>query len=105
MAQVTRKNRPGHVTRGVVLRDLGLPPEQAQALAVKADLHRALLRLIAQRKFTRKQLGQVLGEPASRISELLHGKIASTSIEKLLRYASRMGCTPHIVLKKARRAA
>jgi predicted XRE-type DNA-binding protein len=33
----------------------------------------------------------ILGEPQPRVSELLHGKIANKTVEKLLDYAGRLG--------------
>lgn len=94
-------NRSRHVTRGSALDDLGLPRDKAQALKVKADLHYAMLRVIARRRLSRKQLAQVLDEPPSRVSELLLGRISSVSIERLLRYAARLGVTAKIRLTQA----
>jgi predicted XRE-type DNA-binding protein len=36
----------------------------------------------------------ILGEPQPRVSELLHGKIANKTVEKLLDYAGRLGIEP-----------
>jgi len=33
----------------------------------------------------------ILGEPQPRVSELLNGKIANKSVDKLLHYAGRLG--------------
>src|SRR5882724_11566965 len=82
-------NKPRHVTRGNVLDDLGFSPEQATALKFKADLYQAILK--HARKYSPKQLQVILAEPQPRVSELLNGKIANKSVDKLLHYAGRLG--------------
>ena len=82
-------NRPRHMTRGNVLDDLGFSPEQATALKFKAELYQAILKYA--RKYSQKELQVILGEPQPRVSELLNGKIANKSVDKLLYYAGRMG--------------
>ena len=82
-------NKPKHVTRGNVLDDLGFSPEQATALKFKAELYQAVLKYA--RKYSQKELQVILGEPQPRVSELLNGKIANKSVDKLLYYAGRMG--------------
>lgn len=82
-------NKPTHVTRGSVLDDLGLSPEQTTALKFKAELYQAILK-VAQR-YSQKELRVILAEPQPRVSELLNGKIANKSVDKLLYYAGRLG--------------
>jgi predicted XRE-type DNA-binding protein len=77
------------VTRGNVLDDLGFSPEQATALKFKADLYHAILK--HARKYSPKELQVILAEPQPRVSELLNGKIANKSVDKLLYYAGRLG--------------
>jgi predicted XRE-type DNA-binding protein len=84
----TTKKGP-HVTRGNVLDDLGFSPERATALKFKAELYQAILKYA--RKYSQKQLQAILGEPQPRVSELLNGKIANKSVDKLLYYAGRLG--------------
>jgi len=81
--------RPTHVTHGNVLDDLGFSPEQATALKFKAELYQAILRVA--KKYSQKKLQIILGEPQPRVSELLNGKIANKSVDKLLSYAGRLG--------------
>jgi len=71
------------------LDDLGFSPEQATALKFKAELYQAILKY--SRKYSQKELQVILGEPQPRVSELLNGKIANKSVDKLLYYAGRMG--------------
>jgi len=83
------KNRPRHITRGNVLDDLGFSPEQATTLKFKSDLYRATMR--HAKKYSPKELEVLLREPQPRVSELLNGKIANKSVDKLLTYAGRLG--------------
>jgi predicted XRE-type DNA-binding protein len=83
------RNKPTHVTRGNVLDDLGFSPEQATILKFKADLYQAILK--HARRYSQRQLQVILAEPQPRVSELLNGKIANKSVDKLLYYAGRLG--------------
>jgi len=83
------RDKPTHVTHGNVLDDLGLSPEQATVLKFKADLYQAILK--HAQKYSQKQLQVILAEPQPRVSELLNGKIAKKSVDKLLYYAGRLG--------------
>src|SRR6266481_5254478 len=83
------RSKPTHVTRGNVLDDLGFSPEQATALKFKAQLYQAILKY--SEKYSQKELQAILGEPQPRVSELLNGKIANKSVDKLLYYAGRLG--------------
>ena len=82
-------NKHRHVTRGNVLDDLGFPPDLAAALKFKAELYQAILKY--SEKYSQKELQVILGEPQPRVSELLNGKIANKTIDKLLYYAGRLG--------------
>jgi predicted XRE-type DNA-binding protein len=82
-------SKPSHVTRGNVLDDLGFSPEQATALKFKAELYQAILKYA--QKYSQRELQVILGEPQPRVSELLNGKIANKSVDKLLYYAGRLG--------------
>ena len=62
--------RPGYVTRGNVIDDLGFSPENATALKFKAELYRAVLKYTS--KYSQKDLQVILGEPQPRVSELLN---------------------------------
>ena len=83
------RNKPTHVTRGNVLEDLGFSPEESTALKFKAELYQAILK--HTRKYSQRQLQAILAEPQPRVSELLNGKIAKKSVDKLLYYAGRLG--------------
>ncbi len=82
-------SKPTHITRGNVMDDLGFSPETATALKFKAELYRAVLKYAT--KYSQRDLQAILGEPQPRVSELLNGKIANKSVDKLLQYAGRLG--------------
>jgi predicted XRE-type DNA-binding protein len=82
-------NKPTHVTRGSVLDELGFPARESAALKFKAELYQAVLK--CARKYSQKELQIILAEPQPRVSELLNGKIANKSVDKLLHYAGRLG--------------
>ncbi|MGH9451532.1 MAG: helix-turn-helix domain-containing protein [Terriglobia bacterium] len=82
-------SKPTHVTYGNVLDDLGFSPEQATTLKFKAELYQAILKYA--QKYSQKELQVILGEPQPRVSELLNGKIANKTVDKLLHYAGRLG--------------
>ena len=94
-------NKPTHVTHGNVLDDLGFSPEQATALKFKAELYQAILRVA--KKYSQRKLQIILGEPQPRVSELLNGKIANKSVDKLLYYAGRLGIQPRVRFVSTRR--
>jgi predicted XRE-type DNA-binding protein len=98
--------KPAHITRGDVLDDLGFTRAEASALKIKADLLDAILREIDRRGYNQRQLVNLLDEYQPSVSNLLQGKIAKVSIEKLLYYSDRLNI--HVSLsieaRKQRRA-
>ena len=86
------KHRPRYITKGNVLDDLGFSPQQAVTLKFKAELYHAIMRYA--KRYSRKELEIIFGEPQPRVSELLNGKIANKSVDKLLTYAGRLGIEP-----------
>ncbi len=94
-------NQPSHVTRGNVLNDLGFSPAEATALKFKAALYQAILKCAKQ--YSQKQLQIILSEPQPRVSELLNGKIAHKTVDKLLHYAGRLGIEAKTQFRQTRR--
>src|SRR5260370_8464381 len=85
-------NKPRHVTRGNVLDELGFSPEQATALKFKAELYQAILKYA--QKYSQKDLQVILGKPHPLVTELLNGKIANKTADKLLHHAPRLPLEP-----------
>jgi predicted XRE-type DNA-binding protein len=97
-------DEPQHVTTGSVFDDLGFDPQEASILKLKADLYRQIIRFVTAKGYTPRELEKLLDEPQPRISEFLTGKIANISIKKLLVYATKLGLSPEIKLKRSRAA-
>ena len=55
----------------------------------RTELYAEILR--CARHYSQKELQAIFHEPQPRVSELLHGRIAGKSVEKLMYYASRLG--------------
>lgn len=96
------RNKPTHVTRGNVFDDI-FPPEKAPAIKLKAELHDVILKYAKQ--YPPQGLELILDVPQPRVSELLRGKIAHTSIEKLLEYADKLGIVPEAKFRQKHKPA
>lgn len=92
-------NKPTHITKGDVLDDLGLSRSEASALKVKATLLDAILREIETRGYTQNQLIDILDEHQPSVSNLVRGKIAKVSLEKLLTYSARLNMTATLTIQ------
>lgn len=77
-----------------VFNDLGFSPEEAADLKMRADLHSRIVR--CAQNYSQAQLQQLLGEPQSRISDLMRGKISRFSLGKLVQYAEALQMRPEI---------
>jgi predicted XRE-type DNA-binding protein len=88
-----------------VLDDLGFTRSEAAALKIKADLLDAIRTEIERKKYTQRQLVSILDEHQPAVSNLMRGRIAQVSIEKLLRYSDRLGMRAMLKVLPARRAA
>ncbi len=98
--EVTKENQPSHVSKGNVLDDLGLSPQETAALKLKMDLHGEILKVIKKKKLTPRMLETALHQPQPRISELLRGKISTMSAEKLAGYLYLLGVAVTVSSKK-----
>ena len=84
--------KPTHITKGNVFDDLGFSAEQSAILKFKSELYVAIMK--HARKYSPKELEIIFAESQPRVSELLNGKIANKSVDKLLHYAGRLGIEP-----------
>lgn len=94
--------RPTHITKGDILDDLGFSRAQASALKIKASIVEAILAEIDRRGLTQGQLVDILDEYQPNVSNLINGRIAKISIEKLLTYADRLRMKSRIELRASR---
>ena len=79
------------VIKGDIFDNLGLSHSQASDLRMRADLLDAILRVIKRQKLTQKQLADMLDDHQPNMSDLINGKIAKFTIDKLVRYADKLG--------------
>jgi hypothetical protein len=56
MKAKARDNKPGHISKGNVIDDLGFSPEEAAAIKLKASLHAEILLIVKKRKLRPRQL-------------------------------------------------
>jgi predicted XRE-type DNA-binding protein len=96
--------KPTHITKGDILDDLGFTRAEASALKIKADLLDAILREIDKRGYGQRQLVDLLDEYQPSVSNLLQGKIAKVSIEKLLYYSDRLNIRVSLSTESGNRA-
>ena len=79
------------VIRGDIFDNLGISHSEASELRMRADILDAILRVIRRHKLTQAKLAVILDDHQPNMSDLMNGKIAKFSIEKLVRYADRLG--------------
>ncbi|MGH9600050.1 MAG: helix-turn-helix domain-containing protein [Terracidiphilus sp.] len=79
-----------HVTKGNISDDLGFGPEDALAIKVRSEILMEIQDHIRRKGYTQKQLVELLSEHQSVVSKLINGKLSSLTIDRLLRYASRL---------------
>lgn len=78
------------ISAGDVFDDLGFSAQHSLVIKVKFDIFSKIIEVIEKRKLSPRELEIILDRPQPRISELLNGKIAGVSIEKLLEYLERL---------------
>lgn len=96
-------SKPGHITRGDVFDDLGFSRSEASALRMKAALLDAILLEIETRRYTQRELVDILDEYQPAVSNLMRGKIAKVSIEKLLAYSDRLRMRTELTVRRGSR--
>jgi predicted XRE-type DNA-binding protein len=92
-------DKPAHIVKGNIFDALGFSASEASALKVKAEILSAILEHVRAQGYTQKQLAEILDEYQPSISNLLKGRIAQVSIEKLLRYADRLQLETTIAIR------
>jgi len=84
-------NRPTHVSTDKLFEDLGFSTEEAAVLDFKLTLHNEIMKVVEKKNLTSRQLEKLLDIPQPRASELLNGKIAQMSADRLTKYLHRLG--------------
>jgi predicted XRE-type DNA-binding protein len=93
MPSAKAANKPGHITTGNVLEDLGFSPQEIREMEIKHDLWVPIRAEIEARKLTQSQLAKLLEIHQPDASLLLRGQITRFSITRLLEFASRLRLT------------
>lgn len=101
----TAGNKPAHVVKGNVFDALGFTASEASALKVKAEILSAILEHVRAESYTQAELVHLLDEYQPSVSNLLKGRIAQVSIEKLLRYADRLRLETSIAVRPVKATA
>lgn len=83
-------NKPGHITTGNVLEDLGFSAEEIREMEIKHNLWIPIRAEIEAQKLTQSQLARTLQIHQPDASLLLRGQIARFSITRLLQFADRL---------------
>lgn len=76
---------------GNVFEDMGFPSEEAAVLQAKIDLKVAIEREAEKQNLSRKRLAQALDIQQPQVSDLLTGKVSKMTVDKLIKYANRLG--------------
>ena len=76
---------------GNVFIDMGLKPEEAAVLALRADLMGRLRLRVRDNGWTQVQAAEHFGIAQSRVSDLMRGKWDKFSLDMLITLAARAG--------------
>jgi predicted XRE-type DNA-binding protein len=90
MPSAKETNKPGHITTGNVLEDLGFSAAEIREIDIQHDLWAAIRDEIERRKLTQAQVAKVLQIHQPDASLLVRGQIVRFSITRLLQFADRM---------------
>ena len=88
---------------GNVFRDLGFSEEEAEHLAIRADLLIEIQKVVTARHLKQAQLAKLLQVSQPRVSDLLRGRLHLFSIETLIDMLGRLGVQVRLVVTSARR--
>lgn len=91
------------LSSGNVFADLGLP--DADELYAKATLSLIVARTLRDRGLTHAEAAKLLGTTQPKISELVRGRLADFSMERLFRYLNALGMSVRIRVGEAERGS
>ena len=109
MPRENETNKPGHITTGNVLEDLGFSAEEIREIELQHNLWAPIRDEIKRRKLTQSMVAKILQIHQPDASLLMRGQIARFSITRLLQFADRLQLavtltvTPMIEIEKAPR--
>jgi len=93
---------PVIVSSGNVFEDLELPePEERLA---KAELARKIAEIIKKRHLSPDETAKILGVDQSKVSAIMHGRLAGFSFERLFQFLIALGRDIQITVKSKPRS-
>jgi predicted XRE-type DNA-binding protein len=75
---------------GDIFRDFGFSDEEAAALTIKASLFRTLQKALKEAPGTQAEIAARIGAPQPKVSDILNGKMAGFSVERLVNYLLKL---------------
>src|ERR1700691_4312593 len=75
---------------GDIFKDFEFSDEESAALSIKACLFRTLQKALKETSATQTELAERLGVPQPKISNILKGKMAGFSVERLANYLLKL---------------
>lgn len=84
-----KKFEDGEVSSGNVFADLGFP--DAEEMLAKSDLAIQITDLIKKKKLTQLKAADLLGIDQPKISNIIQGKLAGFSLERLFKFLTILG--------------
>ena len=100
--KTTEKTTKPIKSSGNVFEDLGFPQEEAVILQLKTDMKIAIEREAKRRKLSPKKLAQALDIQQPQVSDLLTGKVSKMTLDRLMKYAHRLGMKVELNAKRTR---
>jgi predicted XRE-type DNA-binding protein len=91
MPNAKAADKPGHLTTGNVLEDLGFSAQEIREMEIKHGLWVPIRAAVEARKLTQSQLAKLLQIHQPDASLLLRGQIERFSITRLLQFAHCLG--------------
>jgi predicted XRE-type DNA-binding protein len=99
----------GKITRstGNVFRDLGFGREEAEHLAVRAELMIKIEKLLKARGLTQSEAARIMRVSQPRVSDLLRGRLDLFSTDALIDMLARLGVSVRLAFapSKSRKVA
>jgi predicted XRE-type DNA-binding protein len=86
---MSAKKTPVEVGSGNVFKDLGLP--DAEQRLAKAELARVIRKLLQERDLSQAETAELLGISQPDVSDLVRGRLARFSLERLERFLLALG--------------
>lgn len=74
-----------------VFEELGFSTEESRVLALKAQVAALIVHVVREKRLTQKKLAALWDVPQPRVSEVMTGKLALVSIDRLVDFLGALG--------------